>query len=87
MKLNLPPKLARLVQTKVAAGLYLSPTEVAREAFRLLAERDRERLRRVRRIRKKVAEGLAQLRRGQRIPGDQVFEELRVKSEKRRSQR
>ena len=34
MKLTLTPDLERLVQTKVAAGLYLSPTDVVREERR-----------------------------------------------------
>jgi antitoxin ParD1/3/4 len=87
MKLTLTPDLERLVQTKVAAGLYLSPTDVVREALHLLADRDRERLRRLEQIRKKVAHGLAQLGRGERIPGARVFEELHAKGQRRRTKR
>lgn len=41
MSVNLTPELERLVQEKVASGLYNNHSEVVREALRLLAERDR----------------------------------------------
>ena len=41
MNVNLTPELARLVQEKVASGLYNNHSEVVREALRLLAGRDR----------------------------------------------
>lgn len=40
MQVNLTPELDRLVQEKVASGLYESPSEVVREALRLLFERE-----------------------------------------------
>jgi antitoxin ParD1/3/4 len=40
MQVNLTPELDRLVEEKVAAGLYESPSEVVREALRLLFERE-----------------------------------------------
>src|SRR5438477_12338111 len=40
MQVTLPPALDRMVEEKVAAGLYESPSEVVREALRLLFDRE-----------------------------------------------
>ncbi len=40
MHLTLTPELDRLVGEKVASGLYGSPSEVVREALRLMLERE-----------------------------------------------
>lgn len=40
MQINLTPELDRLLEEKVASGLYESPSEVVREALRLLFERE-----------------------------------------------
>ena len=40
MQVTLTPELDRLVQEKVASGLYESPSEVVRAALRLLFERE-----------------------------------------------
>ena len=40
MHLTLTPELDRLVGEKVASGLYESPSEVVREALRLMLERE-----------------------------------------------
>jgi antitoxin ParD1/3/4 len=47
MNVSLTPELERLVNEKVASGLYQTASEVVREALRLLRERDgaREQLR------------------------------------------
>ena len=39
MQINLTPELDRLVGDKVASGLYENPSEVVREALRLMFER------------------------------------------------
>ena len=41
MNVSLTPELEQLINTKVESGLYLSSSEVVREALRLLEERDR----------------------------------------------
>jgi antitoxin ParD1/3/4 len=43
MNITLTPEWARLVETKVASGQYLSAMEVVHEALILLEERDRVR--------------------------------------------
>jgi antitoxin ParD1/3/4 len=40
MQVKLTPELDRLVEEKVASGLYESPSELVREALRLLFERE-----------------------------------------------
>lgn len=40
MQVNLTPELDRLVEEKVASGLYENPSEVVREALRLLFEQE-----------------------------------------------
>ncbi len=84
MNISLTPELERLVQEKVKSGLYLSASEVVREALRLLEEQDQFRALRLAELRKEVAVGLEQLKRGEAIPGEQVFEELREKGQQRR---
>ena len=76
MNVALPPELEQLVTARVQSGRYSSVSEVIREALLLLEER--EQLYEVRRqeLRLKIAEGLAQLDRGEGIPGEQVFAEL-----------
>lgn len=76
--MSLTPELEKLIAEKVRKGMYHSASEVVREALRLLQERDEvDRLRRDL-IRRQVAEGLEQLDRGEGIPGEQVFAEIRA---------
>ena len=77
MNVNLTPELEKLVQEKVASGLYNNQSEVVREALRLLAEQDRIREAHLTRLRAALAEGLAQADRGELHDGPQVIEELR----------
>jgi antitoxin ParD1/3/4 len=84
MNVSLTPELEQLVSEKVASGMYQSASEVIREALRLLKERDEIREHRLAELRKEVSVGLDQLRRGEGIPGEQVYEELRQRSQERR---
>jgi len=76
MNVSLTAELERLVQEKVQSGRYNSASEVVREALRLLADRDQIREIRVEEMRKKIAEGLQSLDRGEGLDGDAVFAEL-----------
>ncbi len=79
MNVSLTPELEKLVQKKVAQGLYNSASEVVREALRLWAEEDTLReLRRIE-IRKKIAVGLESLDQAKGIPGDEVFTKLEAR--------
>ncbi len=65
MNVSLTPELERLVNDKVASGLYTSASEVVREALRLLKGQDEIRLLSLQELRLDIAAGLDQLDRGQ----------------------
>jgi antitoxin ParD1/3/4 len=85
MNVNLTPELERLVQEKVASGLYNSQSEVVREALRLLAEQDRLREVHLHQMRQALAEGLAQADRGELHDGDAVVDEMKKRLRSRSS--
>jgi antitoxin ParD1/3/4 len=80
MNVSLTPELEQLVQDKVKTGLYLSASEVVREALRLLEERDQLREIRLTELKKKIAVGVEQAERGEVVDGDELFEKLRAKA-------
>jgi antitoxin ParD1/3/4 len=57
MNVSLTPELEKLVQEKVASGLYQTASEVVREGLRLLKERDDRQTA----LREAIQEGLTQL--------------------------
>ena len=59
-----------LVRDRVASGRYQSASEVIREGLRLLEQRDQREQVFWSGVRKKVAEGQAELAAGRGIPGD-----------------
>ena len=63
MQINLTPELDRLVEEKMATGLYESPSEVVRDALRLLRERETA----LDWLRREAALGFAQLEAGEVI--------------------
>ncbi len=83
MNVSLTPQLESFIATKVESGLYGSQSEVVREGLRLLVERDRMVEARLDELRGEVAEGLQQARKGELIPGDDVFARIRQKSQPR----
>jgi antitoxin ParD1/3/4 len=83
MNVSLTPQLESFITTKVESGLYGSQSEVVREGLRLLVERDRRVEVRLDELRGEVAEGLQQARRGELIPGDEVFAGIQQKSHER----
>jgi len=84
MNVSLTPELEKLVSDKVGSGRYNSASEVVREALRLLDEQDQLRAIRLEETRKKVAEGLAALDRGEGMDGKEARDRLRKKSDTRR---
>lgn len=84
MNVSLTPELEAFVTKKVESGLYGSQSEVVREGLRLLLERDRLTEARVDELRAEIATGLEQARRGELVPGEEVFAGLRRKSRERR---
>lgn len=86
MNIALTPDLEFLVSQKIHSGLYVSPLEVIRTALQLLDQRDAEQKAILEEMRAKIEAGLAQLERGESIPSEQVFDELRRKSQLRRQE-
>lgn len=64
--------------------MYYSAIEVSREGLRLLKEQDPLRQMPVEELRKEIAIGIDQADRGQLVDGEEVFNKLKDKSNKRR---
>jgi len=79
MNVSLTPELEQLVHKKVESGLYLSASEVVRDALRLLEERDRVNAMKLEELRKEIQIGLDQADRGELLDGPEVFAKLRAK--------
>ena len=58
MNITLTPPLESMVQGKVASGLYSSPSEVMRDALRLMQEQDDMNALRLEKLRGNIAQGL-----------------------------
>jgi antitoxin ParD1/3/4 len=76
MNVNLTPELERFVQQKVETGRYNSASEVVREALRLLEQKEQLRQLQILELRKRIAEGLTSLDRGEAVDGEQFLDEL-----------
>jgi antitoxin ParD1/3/4 len=79
MNVSLTPTLQKFVAEKVKTGRYQSASEVVREALRLLEEQDRLHRIRITELRKGLALGMEQIKRGEVVDGDEVFRRLRQK--------
>lgn len=77
MPLNVAKETEQEIEAKVRTGKYNSADEVIREGLDLINAREE--------FRKAIDEGAAQLDRGEGIPGEQVFEDLRKRSQELRS--
>lgn len=64
MNVSLTPQLDKLVQKKVASGMYNSASEVLREALRPLQQHDRLRDLRLKELRNEIQVGERRLERG-----------------------
>ena len=71
MNVSLTPELERQIEQRVASGDYISASEVMREALRLFFKSTSPAPARST-IYRRIAEGLAQLDRGEAIPGDEA---------------
>ena len=83
MNVSLTPELKRLVNQRVASGLYGSASEVVRAALRLLEAEEEVRRVQIEGLRKQVAVGLDQLDRGWGRPFDATLA-ARIKTQGRR---
>ena len=79
MQLSLSPEMEEFVNRKIASGHYGSADEVIQDALRLMEENDRLRETRFEQLHKEIALGMEQLDRGEKIPAETVFAELRAK--------
>jgi antitoxin ParD1/3/4 len=70
MNVSLTPELEKLVHRKVKTGMYLSASEVVREALRLLEERDHIRSIQMDNLRNEIAIGIEQADKGEVAPLD-----------------
>ena len=86
MNVSLTDELERRVEERVRNGLYTSASELVREALRLFFEFEEARRREVEELNRRIAHGLAQLDRGEGIPGDKARRET-LKRRLRGSQR
>ena len=80
MNVSLTPELEKLVTQKVESGLYQSASEVIREGLRLLDDQDRIREVHLNEVRRKIETGLDQLDRGEGMPGDQAYAQMKQRS-------
>ncbi|MFM9956574.1 MAG: type II toxin-antitoxin system ParD family antitoxin [Phycisphaerales bacterium] len=72
------------VRKQVRAGRYTSESEVLREGLRRLEEDERFVADSVSSLRKKIAEGLADVKAGRLVDGPSVFARIREMSKARR---
>jgi antitoxin ParD1/3/4 len=78
MHVSLTPKLEDLVREKVDSGLYNNASEVIREALRLMHEFDGVQELKLKRLRKELAKGEADLAAGRKtvLSNDEELREL-----------
>ena len=80
MNVSLTPELEQLINQKVSTGMYHSASEVIREALRLLKEHDALRKIRHEELRREIAIGMEQIKKGQMGPLD--IEAIKAKGRK-----
>ena len=85
MNVSLTPQLEELVNQRVRSGRYNSASEVVREALRLMEEQDRLREIRIDALRKEIQTGIDQADRGELIPAEKAFSQLRERNKQFRN--
>lgn len=76
MNISLTPALEKMLQDKVASGLYNSASEVVREALRLLFDRDELQKNRIAELNREIEKGLADIDAGRVTDGKTVLSNL-----------
>src|SRR5215471_4650757 len=84
--ISLTPRLEKYVARKVASGRYQSASEVVREAIRIMEQHEKDREQALDEVRRKVAHGLGQARRGELVDGEEAMERILAKLRKRAAQ-
>jgi antitoxin ParD1/3/4 len=76
MNVSLTPELEKFVNDEVRSGRYKSASEVVREGLRLIRPREAK----IKQLRRDIQEGIDELDRGEGIPAEKVFTEMRRKA-------
>jgi antitoxin ParD1/3/4 len=79
LNVSLTPELSELIEARVRSGRYQSASEVVRAGLRLLEQRDRASVASVEGLKAEIELGLEQLRRGERVDGEEFFARLRAR--------
>ncbi len=87
MNVSLTPELERQIEQRVASGQYTSASEVMREALRLFFRYDESRNQEIELLNRRIAEGLAQLDRGEGIPAEDARRQTKERIAARRKAR
>lgn len=81
MNITLLPNQEQFISEKIHRGEYQSAGEVLTAALLALEQRDQA----LARVRAQIDEGFAQAERGELLDGDEVFQQIRRRGSKRRS--
>ena len=76
MKIVLRPETEKQIEDRMKAGRYPSADDVLKAGLRLLEERERDHQEALTEVRDKIAAGLGQLKRGEGIDADSLFEDM-----------
>ena len=87
MNVSLTPELERQIEQRVASGQYTSASEVMREALRLFFRYDESRNQEIELLNRRIAEGMAQLDRGEGIPAEDARRQTKERIAARRKAR
>ncbi len=87
LNVSLTPELSRFVQSRIRSGKYQSASELVREALRLLECRDQTASASVQELKKEIEVGLAQLRRGEGVDGEDFFRRVAARRRAKRARR
>ena len=87
LNVSLTPDLSRFVENRLRSGKYQSASELVREALRLLEGRDQSASASIEELKKEIAVGLAQLRRGEGVDGEAFFRDLAARRRAKKPRR
>ncbi|HEX5727743.1 MAG TPA: type II toxin-antitoxin system ParD family antitoxin [Longimicrobiaceae bacterium] len=83
MTYSLDPGSERLIEKHLKSGNYRSPGEVIGAALRLLDRREERTRNKLEALRHEIQVGIDEIERGEVIPGEQAFAEIREAVRKR----
>jgi antitoxin ParD1/3/4 len=86
MDISLTEELEKFVNEMVSSGAYYSPSEVVSDSLRLLKEQEQIKKIRLEELKSEIMRGVEDLKAGRSqtfYSGEEVFEEIRKRGEKR----